>query len=103
MFDFFVFVFVFVFVFCFLFFLGFFLSFVFYACPCLFLSKKDMGIWDEKCSFCSFWYNVKQNKHEESDGKSSKLSIDGGVGLFVEDESTGLNLCSGVEHLDALN
>jgi hypothetical protein len=28
---------------------------------------------------------------EECDGKSSKLSINGGVGLFVEDESTGLN------------
>jgi hypothetical protein len=28
---------------------------------------------------------------EESDGKSSKLSIYGGVGLFVEDESTGLS------------
>ena len=50
-----------------------------------------MAVWEEKLSFCSFRYNVKQNKHEVSDGKSSKLSLNGGVGLFVEDESTGLN------------
>ena len=60
--------------------------------------------WDDGEVEIAGWFSLTSDlEDEESDGKSSKLSIYGGVGLFVEDESTGLSWCFGGEHLNALN
>jgi hypothetical protein len=57
--------------------------------------------WDDGEVEIAGWISLTSDlEDKESYGKSSKLSIYGGVGLFIEDESTGLSWCFGGEHLN---